>query len=192
MRPRSAVHLKCFVLECWSHFISRLIIDSLIILSLFHCPTLSQLVPRSFSRAWMVTNKRSVSPVSNLGYPARLAENSGTSSAPSDCRGGVSLEGRYGLQRSAKRRSRLLSYSQAQPGRELTQPRKHLLAGPQVWWNSLLKLQTTSCSSHATFGASFSQALYNAWTKLVFITTIFICISLILVFQSHLLCSKFI
>ena len=33
-----------------------------------------------------------------------------------------------GLQRSAKRRGCLLSYSQAEPGRELTQPRKHLLA----------------------------------------------------------------
>ena len=34
------------------------------------------------------------------------------------------------LQRSAKRRGCLLSYSQAEPGRELTQPRKHLLAEP--------------------------------------------------------------
>ena len=34
------------------------------------------------------------------------------------------------VQRSAKRRGCLLSYSQAEPGRELTQPRKHLLAEP--------------------------------------------------------------
>ena len=34
------------------------------------------------------------------------------------------------VQRSAKRRGCLLSYSQAEPERELTQPRKHLLAEP--------------------------------------------------------------
>ena len=34
------------------------------------------------------------------------------------------------VQRSAKRRGCLLSHSQAEPGRELTQPRKHLLAEP--------------------------------------------------------------
>ena len=34
------------------------------------------------------------------------------------------------VQRSAKRWGCLLSYSQAEPGRELTQPRKHLLAEP--------------------------------------------------------------
>ena len=34
------------------------------------------------------------------------------------------------VQRSAKRRGCLLSYSQAEAGRELTQPRKHLLAEP--------------------------------------------------------------
>ena len=34
------------------------------------------------------------------------------------------------LQGSAKRRGCLLSYSQAEPGRDLTQPRKHLLAEP--------------------------------------------------------------
>ena len=37
---------------------------------------------------------------------------------------------RYVVQRSAKRRGCLLSYSQAEPGRESTQPRKHLLAEP--------------------------------------------------------------
>ena len=36
----------------------------------------------------------------------------------------------FHVQRSAKRRSCLLCYSQAEPGRELTQPRKHLLAEP--------------------------------------------------------------
>ena len=34
------------------------------------------------------------------------------------------------IQRSAKRRGRLLSYSQAEPGRELTQPSPRLLAEP--------------------------------------------------------------
>ena len=34
------------------------------------------------------------------------------------------------LQRLAKRCGCLLSYSQAEPGRELMQPRKHLLAEP--------------------------------------------------------------
>ena len=38
--------------------------------------------------------------------------------------------GDFPLQRSAKRRGCLLSYSQAEPGRELMQPRKHLLAEP--------------------------------------------------------------
>ena len=37
------------------------------------------------------------------------------------------------VQRLAKRRGCLLSYSQAEPGRELTQPRKHLLAEPCNW-----------------------------------------------------------
>ena len=36
------------------------------------------------------------------------------------------------LQRSAKRRGCLLSYSHAEPGRELTQPGKHLLAEPCI------------------------------------------------------------
>ena len=39
------------------------------------------------------------------------------------------LEDTY-VQRLAKRRGFLLSYSQAEPGRELTQPRTHLLAEP--------------------------------------------------------------
>ena len=34
------------------------------------------------------------------------------------------------VKRSAKRRGSLLSYSQAEPRRELTQPRKHLFAEP--------------------------------------------------------------
>ena len=38
------------------------------------------------------------------------------------------------LQRSAKRRGCSLSYSQAEPGRELTQPRKHVLAEPCEAW----------------------------------------------------------
>ena len=36
----------------------------------------------------------------------------------------------YKIQRSAKRRGCLLSYSQAEPGRELTQPSPRLLAEP--------------------------------------------------------------
>ena len=34
------------------------------------------------------------------------------------------------MQKSAKRRGCLQSYSQAEPGRELMQPRKHVLAEP--------------------------------------------------------------
>ena len=36
----------------------------------------------------------------------------------------------WAVQRSAKRHGCLISYSQAEPGRELTQPRKHLFAEP--------------------------------------------------------------
>ena len=43
------------------------------------------------------------------------------------------------VQRSAKRWGCLLSYSQADPGRELTQPRPRLLAQPCIWnWECLL------------------------------------------------------
>ena len=46
-----------------------------------------------------------------------------------DCDEGEQGE-RPGVQRSAKRRGCLLSYSQAEPGRELTQPSPRLLAQP--------------------------------------------------------------
>ena len=39
------------------------------------------------------------------------------------------------MQRSAKRRGCSLGYRQAEPGRELTQPRKHLLAEPCILLN---------------------------------------------------------
>ena len=54
------------------------------------------------------------------------------------------------IQRSAKRRGCLLSYSQTEPGRELTQPRKHLLPSPvdlsksSIKWASLCKQRAGS------------------------------------------------
>ena len=47
-------------------------------------------------------------------------------------RTGPSLGLYWKLQRSAKRRGCLISYSQAEPGIELTQPRTHLLAEPCI------------------------------------------------------------
>ena len=41
------------------------------------------------------------------------------------------------VQRSAKRRGCLLSYSQAEPGRELTQPSPRLLAEPSMYFWSV-------------------------------------------------------
>ena len=44
------------------------------------------------------------------------------------------------IRRSAKRRGYLLTYSQAELGRELTQPRKHLLAEPCTDYTHLLSI----------------------------------------------------
>ena len=45
------------------------------------------------------------------------------------------------IQRSGKRCGCLLSYSQAEPGRALTQPRKHLLAEPCMFLTNLQSLE---------------------------------------------------
>ena len=59
------------------------------------------------------------------------------------------------IQRSAKRRGCLLSYSQAEPGRELTQPIPRLLAEPCIASNSKLMASEAMVASEIKLGIIF-------------------------------------